>query len=147
MPNLPKLNVSRMPPLLSSSSTGPDFHHFSSQNVFGVFRVFLYCLCPLIIYFLKILSQITSLLCTNPPMSSHLTQKYIPSLCSNDALFSEVFPQMPHIIQQYLPPPVPSVYLFQKSPNPFILPFPLQGTYVFDYLLFVLFLFLNISCL
>lgn len=98
-------------------------------------------------YFLKILSEITSLLCTNPPMSSHLTRKYIPSLCSNDALFSEVFPQMPHIIQQYLPPPVPSVYLFQKSLNPFILPFPLQGTYLFDYLLFVLFLFLNISCL
>lgn len=96
MPNPPKVNVSRMPPLLSSSSTGPDFHHFSSQNVFGVFRVFLHCLCPLIIYFLKILSQITSLLCTNPPMSSHLIQKYIPSLCSNDALFSEVFPNVPY---------------------------------------------------
>lgn len=155
MPNPPKVNVFRMPPLLSSSSTGPDFHHFSSQDVFGVFRGFLYCPCPLIIYFLKNTKSdhITSLYKPSNIFSSH--SEVHPKSLFKWCLIQWGLPQMSHIIQQYLPPPIPNVYLFtycpqsQKSPNPFILPFPLQGTFLSDNLLFVLFLFLflNISCL
>ena len=49
-------------------------------------------------------SQVISLLCSNPSMSSHFIQNYIPSLCSDDTLSVRSSPNDPYIWQHPLPP-------------------------------------------
>lgn len=97
--------------LRAQSSTGKCIHHFSppplipwarpssslTQYGAGFLRVFLHWPCLLtIVSFLNMLGQIAWLLCSNSPMSSHLSQKYIPSLCSDDTISVRFSPNAPY---------------------------------------------------
>lgn len=137
------LFISHMPCPILHQQMCPECHHFSPPPLIpwarpylapqygnGFFRVFLCRPCPLIVYFLKMLSHITSLLCSNPPMSSHLTQKYIPTLCSNDTLSVRSSPNALYSTA-ISPTFYPDRHLYthcpqnQKFPSPFTFLFPL----------------------
>lgn len=88
----------------------PEYYHLSPSSLipwarpslsvtWNMAMVFLPHGIPVaVLTFSKNISPITSLLCSNPPMSSHFTQNYIPILCSNDTPYQWGLPEMLHTI-------------------------------------------------
>lgn len=133
----------------------PECHHFSplhwypesrpssplTRNVVMVSSECSYVSpCPPRVYFLKNVSLITSLLCSNPPITSLFTQNYIPSLCSSDTL--SVRPS-PNALYNIITSPTPNIHLYKHCPqnqkllSPATFPFPLHSIYILVYLVFV----------